>query len=143
MWTGSPASRGGLRPREARGETRGSRLRSKAGQQALSEGRFDDAQRAFEAALREAETPEAHEGLAHATMWHDTGAGVASLRDAHRLYLERHDERGAGRAAFWPASSYSSLGQPAVAGGWAEHAIRLLDGLEPGPEHAWLSPGSA
>ena len=91
-----------------------------AGQQALSEGRFDDARRAFEAALREAETPEAHEGLAHATMWHDAGAGVASLEDAHRLYLARHDPRGAGRAAFWLASSYLSLGQPAVASGWAE-----------------------
>jgi DNA-binding NarL/FixJ family response regulator len=114
-----------------------------AGQQALSEGRFDDARGAFEAALREAETPEAHEGLAHATMWHDAGAGVASLEDAHRLYLARADPRGAGRAAFWLASSYGSLGQTAVASGWAERAVRLLDGLTPGPEHAWLSAGLA
>jgi ATP/maltotriose-dependent transcriptional regulator MalT len=114
-----------------------------AGQRALSEGRFDDARRAFEAALREAETPEAHEGLAHATMWHDTGAGVAPLEHAHRLYLERGDERGAGRAAFWLASSYLSLGQPVVANGWAERAIRMLDGLTPGPEHAWLAGGLA
>jgi LuxR family transcriptional regulator, maltose regulon positive regulatory protein len=115
----------------------------KAGQQALSEGRFDDARRAFEAALKQAETPEAQEGLAHATMWHDTGAGVASLEAAHRLYLERHDQRGAGRAAFWLASSYLSLGQLAIAGGWAERAVRLLGGLTPGPEHAWLSAGLA
>ena len=114
-----------------------------AGQQALSEGRFDDARCAFEAALQRAETPEAHEGLAHSTMWHDTGAGVASLEDAHRLYLECDDQRGAGRAAFWLASSYLSLGQPAVAGGWAKRAVRLLDGLTPGPEHAWLSAGLA
>lgn len=113
------------------------------GQRALSEGRFDDARRAFEAALREAETPEAHEGLAHATMWHDTGAGVAPLEHAHRLYRERGDERGAGRAAFWLASSYLSLGQPVVASGWAERAIRMLDGLTPGPEHAWLAGGLA
>jgi hypothetical protein len=96
-----------------------------AGQRALSEGRFDDARRAFEAALRRAETPEAHEGLAHATMWHDTGAGVAPLERAHRLYLERGDERGAGRAAFWLASSYLSLGQPVVASGWAERAMEV------------------
>ena len=76
-------------------------------------------------------------------MWHDTGAGVASLEHAHRLYLERNDERGAGRAAFWLASSYLSLGQPSVAGGWAERAIRLLDGLEPGTgARVALQPGS-
>ena len=130
------ASRGARR-REARGAS------LEAGQRALSEGRFDDARRAFEAALRKAETPEAHEGLAHATMWHDTGAGVAPLEHAHRLYLERGDERGAGRAAFWLASSYLSLGQPVVASGWAERAIRMLDGLTPGPEHVWLAGGLA
>jgi LuxR family maltose regulon positive regulatory protein len=124
-----------------RGEARATKL--EAAQHALSEGRFDSARRDFDAALREEETPEAHEGLAFATMWHDTGAGIASLEDAHRLYLERNDERGAGRAAFWLAHSYGSLGQPAAASGWAERAIRLLDGLTPGPEHAWLAAGLA
>ena len=114
-----------------------------AGQRALSEGRFDDARRAFETALREAHTAEGHEGLAQATMWHDTGAGVEQLEAAHRLYLERGDERGAGRTAFWLASSYLSLGQPVVANGWAERTVRLLDGLTPGPEHVWLSAGLA
>ena len=138
----SRKSRAAAASRGSRG-SKGRTTAVEAGQEALSDGRFDDARSAFEAALREAETPEAHEGLAHATMWHDTGAGVASLEDAYRLYLERHDRRGAGRAAFWLASSYVSLGQPAVAGGWAERAVRLLDGLEPGPEHAWLSTGLA
>lgn len=128
----------------SRGGTRDERTASlEAGQRALSEGRFDDARRVFEAALRESASPEAHEGLAHATMWHDTGAGVEQLEDAHRLYLERGDERGAGRAAFWLASSYLSLGQPVVANGWAERTVRLLDGLTPGPEHVWLSAGLA
>jgi ATP/maltotriose-dependent transcriptional regulator MalT len=114
-----------------------------AGQLALAQGRFDDSRRAFEAALREEETPEAHEGLAFATMWHDAGAGIASLEDAHRLYLERDDRRGAGRVALWLAHGYGSLAQPSVASGWGERAIRLLDGLTPGPEHAWLASGLA
>jgi LuxR family maltose regulon positive regulatory protein len=116
-----------------------------AGQRALSAGRFDDARRAFEAALAEEETPEAYEGLGFAAMWRDDVAGlIASFEDAYRLYLGRDDRRGGGRVAFWLAYSYGSLrGQPAVAGGWSERAVRLLEGLTPGPEHVWLANGLA
>ena len=116
-----------------------------AGQRALSEGRFDDARGAFATALREEETPEAHEGLGFAAMWRDDVVGlIASFEDAYRLYLAREDRRGAGRVAFWLAYSYGSLrGQPAVAGGWSERAVRLLEGLTPGPEHVWLANGLA
>ena len=58
--------------------------------------------------------------------------------------LEQGDNRGAGRAALWLVYSHGYiLAQPAIAGGWAERALRLLEGLEPGPEHVWLAISTA
>src|SRR5688572_24492770 len=108
---------------------------------ALSEGRWEDARGSFEAALAVEQTPKAEEGLAWASVWLNDGDGViAAFDSAHRLYLERGDRRGAARVAVWLAWSYGSFrGQQAVAEGWWERARRLLEGLEPGPEHAWLA----
>ena len=112
-----------------------------AGELALSEGRWEDARDAFERVLAVEPSPEAHEGLAWAAIWiNDGDRAIAAFGHAHRLYLERDDRRGAARMAGWLGWSYGSFrGQPAVAGGWAETARRLLDGLEPGPEQAWLA----
>ncbi|MGH2948016.1 MAG: hypothetical protein ACRDPC_17485, partial [Solirubrobacteraceae bacterium] len=112
-----------------------------SGELALSEGRWQDARGSFEAALALEQTPEAHEGVAWAAVWVNEGdRAIAAFDSAHRLYLQRDDRRGAARVAGWLAWSYGSFrGQPAVAGGWAETARRLLDRLEPGPEHAWLA----
>ena len=106
-----------------------------AARRALAQGRFDDARRGFEAALAGTRTPEALEGLGWATLWQDeTAAAVGHFEDAHRQYLERHERRGAGRAALWLGYSHGYiLGQPAIAGGWIERALRLLDGLGPDP----------
>ena len=112
-----------------------------AGKRALSAGRFDDARSSFEAALGEQETPEAHEGLGWAAVWRDdVTAGIGSFEQAHRLYLDQQDQRGAGRVALWLVYSHGYIrGEPAVAAGWGERAFRLLDGLAPGPEHVWLA----
>jgi LuxR family transcriptional regulator, maltose regulon positive regulatory protein len=108
---------------------------------ALSQGRWEDARRSFDAALAVERTPEAHEGLAWAAVWLNDGDGaIEAFEGAHRLYLERGDRRGAGRVACWLAWSYSSFrGQQAVADGWWERERRLLEGLAPGPEHVWLA----
>jgi ATP/maltotriose-dependent transcriptional regulator MalT len=112
-----------------------------AASRALAQGRFDDARRGFEAALAGTRTPEALEGLGWATLWQDeTAAAVGHFEDAHRQYLERDERRGAGRAALWLVYSHGYiLGQRAIAGGWIERALRLLDGLSAGPEHVWLA----
>ena len=44
------------------------------------------------------------------------------------------------RVATWLSWDYRAFrGELAVANGWLQRARRLLDGLEPGPEHAWLA----
>jgi LuxR family transcriptional regulator, maltose regulon positive regulatory protein len=115
--------------------------RVEAGQRALSEGRWEDARGAFEAALADQETPEAHEGVAWAAVWTNDGdAAIAAFDHAHRLYLARDERRGAARVAGWLAWCYGSFrGQYAVAAGWGERARQLLEGLELGPEQAWLA----
>jgi LuxR family maltose regulon positive regulatory protein len=112
-----------------------------SGELALADGRWEDARRSFEAALAVERTPEAHEGLAWAAMWLNDGDGaIAALDAGHRLYSDRGERRGAARAACWLAWSYASFrGQQAVAEGWWESGRRLLEGLEPGPEHVWLA----
>ncbi len=116
-----------------------------AGRLALSAGRFDDARRELEAALREAEIPEASEGLGWAAIWRDeVGRGVECFEHAHRGYLARDDRRGAGRVALWLAYTHGYiLGQGSVGGGWGERAARLLAGLAPGAEHVWLAIATA
>ena len=115
--------------------------RVESGQLALSEGRWDDARASFEAAIAVEETPEAHEGVAWAAVWTNDGdAAIGAFDHAHRLYLARDERRGAARVAGWLAWCYGSFrGQYAVAAGWGERARQLLEGLEPGPEHAWLA----
>lgn len=128
----APSSRGMLAAAAAQLES---------GEFALSEGRWEEARGSFEAALAVEQTPEAHEGLAWAALWVNEGGGaMVALDRAHRLYLERGDRRGAARVAAWLAWSYGSFGgQQAVAGGWRERARQLLEGLQPGSEHAWLA----
>jgi LuxR family transcriptional regulator, maltose regulon positive regulatory protein len=115
--------------------------RLEAGQLALSKGRWDDARSSFEAALAVEQTPEAQEGLAWAAVWTNRGdTAIAAFDHAHRLYLARDERRGAARVAGWLAWCYGSFrGQYAVAAGWGERARQLLEGLEPGPEQAWLA----
>jgi ATP/maltotriose-dependent transcriptional regulator MalT len=113
-----------------------------AAERALEEGRWGDARAAFEAAVAVDETPEALEGLAWAARWLDDGRSALAARErAYALYLERGDFASAGRAALWLSVEHSMFhtGVAAVAGGWLERARRLLEGLEPTPEHAWIA----
>jgi LuxR family maltose regulon positive regulatory protein len=113
-----------------------------AGWADLREGRWAAARSAFESALaEEEETPEACEGSSWAAWWLDDAEGVFASRErAYGLYRKRGDAADAARMATWLASDQLDfLGAWAVASGWLRRAHRLLDPLEPGPDHGWLA----
>jgi ATP/maltotriose-dependent transcriptional regulator MalT len=112
-----------------------------AGRDALSRGEWEEARACFEAALDRGESAEVIEALAMAAWWLDDADVTIELRErAYRLYREQADVAAAARMAIWLAwDSLSFRGEPAVANGWLRRAHRLLDGVEPGPEHGWLA----
>ena len=104
----------------------------------LADARWDEARTYFLAA---GETAEAQEGLSWAAWWLDDAETVFAARErAFRLYGERADAAGAARMATWLAvDELDFRGAWPVANGWLRRAHRLLDGLEPAPEHGWLA----
>ncbi|MGH3022102.1 MAG: LuxR C-terminal-related transcriptional regulator [Gaiellaceae bacterium] len=107
----------------------------------LHEGRWDAARASFRKALADAETPEAFEGLSWAAWWLDEAETVFEARErAYRLYRRSGDPAGAARMATWLAADQLDFhGAWAVASGWFQRARRLLEPLEPGPDHGWLA----
>ncbi len=112
-----------------------------AGREALSRGEWEEARACFEAALERGESAEAIEALAMAAWWlDDARVTIESRERACRLYREQGDATAAARMAIWLAWDYLAFrGEPAVANGWLQRAHRLLDGVEPCPEHGWLA----
>ncbi len=114
---------------------------TEAGWAALAAGRWREAARAFEDALATEETAHALEGLSWAAWWLDDAEAVSRSRErAYRRYRRDGDVAGAARMATWLAADALDFhGAVRVAGGWIRRAHRLLDPLEPGPEHGWLA----
>ena len=112
-----------------------------AGWKHLSSGSWHAARAAFEAALAVEETPEALEGLSWSAWWIDDSACVFEARQQAFLLYRRSDRpASAARMATWLAADHLDFhGAVAVARGWLRRANRLLDALEPRPEHGWLS----
>lgn len=112
-----------------------------AGWAQLAEGLWDAARASFEEVLAEEETPEAFEGLSWAAWWLDDAEAVFTARErAYRLYRKQGDASSAARMATWLAADQLDFrGAWAVANGWLRRAHRLLDPLEPGPDHGWLA----
>ena len=112
-----------------------------SGWRELQEGRWAEARARFEQAASAEETPEALEGLSWAAWWLDDGETVLTSRErAYRLYRRGKEPLGAARMATWLAVDQLDFrGAAAVAQGWLARAHRLLDPLEPGPEHGWLA----
>lgn len=111
------------------------------GWQALAQGAWEEAHAAFAAASSQGESAEALEGLGWAAWWlNDVAETFAARERAYRLYHDRDDRPAAARVATALAiDHFSRRGEHAVANGWIRRAHRLLDGLEPGPEHAALA----
>ena len=61
------------------------------------------------------------------------------MRRAWELFREQGADVGAGRVATELGFDHAVFRlELAVANGWFQHAHRLLDELEPGPERVWL-----
>jgi DNA-binding NarL/FixJ family response regulator len=112
-----------------------------AGWAELDAGRWDAARASFEKALAAAETPRGLEGLSWAAWWLDDADTLFEARErAYRLYRRDGEPAAAARMATWIACDQLDFrGAPAVADGWLQRAARLLDPLEPGPDHGWLA----
>jgi LuxR family maltose regulon positive regulatory protein len=108
---------------------------------ALARGAWAEARDGFRAALAVRESPEALDGLATAAWWlQDLPTTFDARERAYRLYREQGNDRAAAGMAVWLANDYGDVrGEMAVANGWLQRAHRLLDPLEPGPEHGWLA----
>jgi LuxR family maltose regulon positive regulatory protein len=112
-----------------------------AGREALRRGEWEQARACFEAALERDNSGEAIEALGMAAWWlDDARLTIESRERAYRLHREHRDVVGAARMAIWLAWDYLAFrGESAVANGWLQRAHRLLDGVQPAPEHGWLA----
>ncbi len=108
---------------------------------ALSAGFWKKARAIFERELDVRESAEALEGLSWAAWWLDDADAVFEARErAYRLYKHNRDPASAARMATWLASDHLDFhGSPAVASGWLRRAGRMLDPVDPGPDHGWLA----
>jgi DNA-binding CsgD family transcriptional regulator len=98
------------------------------GYQALRNGEWKVARSEFEAALAEADTPEALEGLSQAWWWEgDEEQALAYRQQAHSGYRRRGDRVLAVRCALWISDEYRVVhGDQAAANGWFSRAQRLV-----------------
>jgi len=121
------------------GAPAGPQPRLRLAEEALRRGDWPAANEGFRAALGEADSAEAREGLSFASYWlGDVDGAIAAQEAAYRLYQARDDRRAAARVATWLAVEHEAgRGQSAVASGWLQRARRLL-GSEPSEELAWL-----
>jgi LuxR family transcriptional regulator, maltose regulon positive regulatory protein len=107
----------------------------------LSGGLWKEARAVFEQELEAGESAEALEGLSWAAWWLDDAETVFEARErAYHRYRKRPDPASAARMATWLAADHLDFhGALAVASGWLRRAGRLLEPLEPGPDHGWLA----
>ena len=113
----------------------------RAGAAELERGAWEPARAAFEAAVALEASPAAWEGLSWAAWWLEDGAAAIDAREhAYRGFRQAADQHGAARMALWLFNDHVEFRRAyAVAGGWLERAARILDDLEPAPEHGWLA----
>lgn len=112
-----------------------------AGHHALKSADWEGAKAHFEKALREAETPEAHDGLGIALWWLNEIDNAHHHRTrAYTGYKGRGDFGIAAVIASWLAREQVFLrGNFMAMQGWFARAERLISQLEPCPEREWCS----
>lgn len=115
--------------------------RVREGEAALARGAWAEARAIFEEELDAVETVEALEGLSWAAWWmEDVPVCLDARERAYRLCRRAGDRRRAAMIALWLGDDYLVIrGEQAVASGWFQRAARILEGLDPCPEHGWLA----
>jgi ATP/maltotriose-dependent transcriptional regulator MalT len=110
------------------------------GNEAMERGAWEEARACFRAALAQQETPEAYEGLSWSHWSLNEVEELFQTREtAFRLYRQAGDLPGAARMAMWIGTDHIDFRSDlAATNGWHQRAARLLEGLSPAPEHAWL-----
>jgi len=110
------------------------------GRLALEAGTWDDARAAFEDALAERESADAHDGLGQA-LWFlgRVEDGVAARERAFDGYVRdrRCDE--AARVAVWISHQYVIAGRASAARGWLARAERAAEAAGPGAGRGWVA----
>ncbi|HEX6234783.1 MAG TPA: LuxR C-terminal-related transcriptional regulator [Jiangellaceae bacterium] len=108
---------------------------------AIATGAWDEARMAFEQALSDRPSAENYEGLAWAAWWQlDVTLLFEARREAYQRYREAGDVVAAARVAGWIGTDHLDFkGESIAANGWFRRARRLLEGVEPTPEHGWLA----
>src|ERR1043165_3106799 len=111
------------------------------GYAALAGAKWKEAKKQFEAALKEADTPEAHDGLGLALWWlNEISASHEQRTQAYLGYKAQGELPKAARLAAWLAREQVFLrANVSAMNGWFARAFRLLDGVGPCVERGWVS----
>jgi ATP/maltotriose-dependent transcriptional regulator MalT len=114
--------------------------RVRVGEAALARGAWAEARAIFEQVLEQGDNVEALEGLSWAAWWIEDAPVCFDARErAYRLRRQSGELRRAAMLALWLADDHLIIrGERAIANGWFQRAGRLLEGLDPCPEHGWL-----
>ena len=115
-------------------------MRTEAAWAAFARADWASARSLFAEALEDdPEDPDALDGLGQSLWWlAERGAAIEWRTRAFAGYRRRGDALPAARLAIYLAGEHRIDGEPAAANGWLARARRLLDGLDPAPEHGWL-----
>jgi DNA-binding CsgD family transcriptional regulator len=111
------------------------------GDEALAGGDWGGARAAFKAAVEDAPSARAYEGLGLSLWWlHDTDGAIAQMERAYAGYREDEETRRAATCALWLAREFSAAyGHEAVSAGWLARAEGLLREAGDVPEQGWLA----
>jgi DNA-binding CsgD family transcriptional regulator len=110
------------------------------GDAALASADWEAARDAFELALKDEDSPEAHDGLGRALWWlGDVDGAIEHREAAYARFRQRGDAAAAGRLALWLAREYlEAVGNEPVSSGWIARAAGILHEVPESPESGWL-----
>ncbi|HZD18246.1 MAG TPA: response regulator transcription factor [Actinomycetota bacterium] len=111
------------------------------GEEALRAGDWPGARSSFEAALAEAPSARAHEGLGRVLWWlHDFEAALEHMERAYAISRRAADDARAARVALWISREHwSGFGNLAASTGWYARAEGLLGDAVDIVERGWLA----
>ncbi len=112
----------------------------RAGEEALAAADWEAARDAFEAALTQEDSTEAHDGLGRALWWiGDVDGAIEHREAAFSRHRQRGDVEAAGRLALWLAREYlEAVGNEPASSGWIARATAILREAPDGLASDWL-----